>query len=58
MKELLLKYIKGMATPEERQEVFVWIVKDIQNRQAYETLLMAYMMSIWDDDHLPESNSV
>lgn len=52
MEQLLLRYIKGIATSEERCEVIAWIEEHEQNRFEYDALLTAYIMSIWNDPEL------
>lgn len=52
MEELLIRYIKGIATLEEMEKVMEWIEKDSENRIEYETLMTVYMISIWNDLHV------
>lgn len=49
MEEIILKHIEGKATLEECRLVIEWVQADQNNREDYESLQMAYLISIWND---------
>ncbi|WP_140939342.1 hypothetical protein [Sphingobacterium lumbrici] len=49
MEQLLLRYISGIASLQERREVMVWIEADPKHKVEYEDLLTVYILSIWND---------
>ena len=49
MEKLLLKYIGGHASDEERRKVLEWIEADPTHKKEYESLQKAYVVSVWED---------
>lgn len=51
MEQLLLRYISGIASLQERREVMVWIEADPKHQVEYEDLVTVYTLSIWNDPY-------
>lgn len=47
MDELLMKYIKGETTPEEREKVVRWLDEDPEHIHQYHSLRKLYDISLW-----------
>lgn len=47
MDELLMKYIKGETTPEEREKVVRWLDEDPEHIHQYRSLRKLYDISLW-----------
>ena len=47
MDELLMKYIKGETTPEEREKVVRWLDEDPEHMHQYRSLRKLYDISLW-----------
>lgn len=47
MDELLMKYIKGETTPEEREKVVRWLDEDPEHLHQYHSLRKLYDISLW-----------
>ncbi|OYD44661.1 hypothetical protein CHU00_15825 [Sphingobacterium cellulitidis] len=50
MEDLLIKYISGSASPEEKREVMDWVQADQNNKKEFEALQNTYYVSLWTDD--------
>ena len=47
MDDLLMKYIKGETTPEEREKVVRWLDEDPEHMHQYRSLRKLYDISLW-----------
>lgn len=54
MKELLIKYIKGEASPEETEKAIRWIYSSEKNMQEYLCLRKLYDISLWNGTGMEE----
>lgn len=50
MEELLIKYISGDITTQEREQVVKWISESHEHRQEYDALRKMYTAVLWQDD--------
>ena len=48
-KELLLKYISGKASQQEKEEVVTWIDADAANLKEFISLRKSYDAFLWQD---------
>ncbi|NQX42297.1 ferric-dicitrate binding protein FerR, regulates iron transport through sigma-19 [Pedobacter steynii] len=58
MEKLLLKYIDGQASDEERRKVLEWIEADPTHKNEYQSLHKAYVVSVWEDIEEQEESAV
>ena len=49
MDDLLLKYIKGEASAEEKKQVVRWIDEDPQNMRRYLSMRKLYDITLWSE---------
>lgn len=60
MDELLMKYIKGETTPEEREKVVRWLDEDPEHMHQYRSLRKLYDISLWspiEENHQEEKQT-
>ena len=49
MDDLLLKYIKGEASAEEKKQVVRWIDENPQNMRRYLSMRKLYDITLWSE---------